>query len=106
MHLGTGPTRLGRCTLLLGAFCGALSVTVTAGGAEGAKPAAGNCAPSVTSGFAGDLNASYSGDYGGGGDSGAGGDGGSGAGAGAGEGKVLGGLMTIERLADGAKLGS
>ena len=69
-----------------------------------AQPAAAVCPATVTPGFAGDLNAVYpNGD--GGGDGGAGGDGG-GAGAGAGEGKVLGGLMTVTRLSDGAVLGS
>jgi hypothetical protein len=106
MYLGIGSAMRRRYVCVAGAFCTALLAGFAATGAERAKPAAGNCMPAVTSGFSGDLNASYSGDYGGGGDSGAGGDGGSGAGAGAGEGKVLGGLMTIERLADAVKLGS
>jgi hypothetical protein len=70
---------------------------------------AATCSASVTTGFAGDVNATYSGDYGGGGDGGGGGggdSGGGGAGAGAGEGKVLGGLMTMTRISDGATLGS
>lgn len=76
-----------------------------------AAPAlAQQCKTGVTSGFTGDVDATYSDGYaggGGGGDGGGGaGDGGSGAGAGAGEGKVLGGLMTVTRLADGVVLGT
>jgi hypothetical protein len=74
------------------------------------------CNVSMTTGFRGDPNAVYkdggntgsggnSASGGGGSDGSSGSDGGS-AGAGVGEGKVLGGLLTLSRLSDGAALGS
>lgn len=76
------------------------------GGGEGASLTPQACTTKVSTGFAGDLNALYGGDGSGGGDGGDGsadGDGGS-AGVGGGEGKVLGALVSINRLSDGALL--
>jgi len=75
------------------------------GGTQSTVPPLSACAVSVATGFSGDLNATYSDNSGGDGGAGGAGDGG-GAGAGGGEGKVMGGLMTVTRLADGVVLGS
>lgn len=103
----------------------ALLALVGCGGGEGAsltRPVVAeppNCKTTVSSGFSGDLNAVFpnaggdstggSGDGGsgdGGSGDGGGGDGSGSAGVGGGEGKVLGGLVSVTRLADGVVLGT
>jgi hypothetical protein len=91
------------------AVAGGLLMAACGGGGGGGSaadvPVNSVCAAGITSGFSGDLNATYADGGGGGGGGGASGAG-SGAGAGGGEGKVLGGTMTITRLSDGVVLGS
>jgi hypothetical protein len=107
-HLGILWRHATRPVALLAIVSG-LMVSACGGGGGGGTPPDlppnSVCAAGITTGFSGDLNATYSdgnGGDGGGGASGAG----SGAGAGGGEGKVLGGIMTITRLSDGVVLGS
>jgi hypothetical protein len=65
----------------------------------------GPCKMSVTTGFKGNLEATYPNGDGGGGDGGGGDGGGGGAGGGGGEGKVLGGTLRVTRLSDNLVIG-
>ena len=107
--------RAGVATTVTAAFCSFL-VACGGGGGDGvgaatvatpALPATSVCAPAVATGFAGNIETQLptTGDLGGAGAAGGGDGGGGGAAAGGGLGKVLGGLLRVTDLSNGAVVG-